>query len=50
MLDNVVKNYRQWRNYRDTVDELNRLSNRDLNDLGISRADITSIAREAARV
>ncbi|PLW76023.1 DUF1127 domain-containing protein [Cohaesibacter celericrescens] len=48
MLDNVVKNYRQWRHFRDTVDELNRLSNRDLNDLGISRADITAIARDAA--
>ncbi len=48
MLDNVVKNYRQWRNFRDTVDELNRLSNRDLNDLGINRSDITSIARQAA--
>ncbi|SNY91737.1 Uncharacterized conserved protein YjiS, DUF1127 family [Cohaesibacter sp. ES.047] len=48
MLDNVVKNYRQWRNYRDTVEELNRLSNRDLNDLGISRADITTIARDAS--
>ena len=47
MFDRVVHNYRQWRNFRDTVDELNRLSNRDLNDLGISRADITAIAREA---
>ena len=48
MIDAVVKNYRQWRNFRDTVDELNRLSNRDLNDLGISRGDISVIAREAA--
>ncbi|WP_316858750.1 DUF1127 domain-containing protein [uncultured Cohaesibacter sp.] len=48
MIDAVVKNYRQWRNYRDTVDELNRLSARDLNDLGISRGDINEIAREAA--
>lgn len=47
MFDTVVKNYRQWRSYRETVDELNRLSNRDLNDLGISRADITFIARKS---
>ena len=47
MIDTVVKSYRQWRDYRDTVDELSRLSNRDLNDLGISRADITFIARKA---
>ncbi|SFN90516.1 DUF1127 domain-containing protein [uncultured Cohaesibacter sp.] len=48
MMNTVVKNYRQWRNYRDTVEELNRLSTRDLNDLGISRSDISDIAREAA--
>ncbi|SFO71128.1 protein of unknown function [Cohaesibacter marisflavi] len=48
MINTVVENYRQWRNYRDTVDELARLSNRDLGELGISRGDITEIAREAA--
>lgn len=48
MFDTVVKNYRQWRTYRETVGELSRLSNRDLNDLGISRADITFVARRAA--
>lgn len=48
MFESIAKNYRQWRTYRDTVDELNRLSNRDLNDLGISRADITFVARKAA--
>ena len=48
MINTVVENYRQWRNYRDTVDELARLSNRDLSELGISRSDINDIAREAA--
>ena len=34
--------------FRETYEELDRLSDRDLNDLGIGRSDITRIAREAA--
>ncbi|WP_240643486.1 DUF1127 domain-containing protein [Paracoccus siganidrum] len=34
--------------YRQTVRELNALTARDLNDLGISRSMIPSLAREAA--
>lgn len=34
--------------YRETAKELNALSTRDLADLGISRAEIPFIAREAA--
>lgn len=44
---NIVRNYRNWRRYRDTVTELSRLSNRELSDLGISRGDIASVARSA---
>lgn len=33
---------------KSTENELNRLSDRELNDLGISRFDIASIARETA--
>ncbi len=46
MLDTVVQNYRQWRNFRDTVDNLNRLSNREC-EVSISRADVTQAARRA---
>ncbi|SFO57157.1 protein of unknown function [Cohaesibacter marisflavi] len=46
MLDTVVQNYRQWRNFRDTVDNLNRLSNREC-EVSISRADVTQTARRA---
>ena len=35
-----------WRSYNRTVHELNSLSNRDLNDLGITRGDIRAIAME----
>ena len=44
---NLIRNYRNWRRYRDTVSELSRLSNRELNDLGISRGDIQFVARKA---
>ena len=44
---NVYQNYRKWRRYRDTLNELNRLSNRELNDLGIARGNIEQIARSA---
>ncbi|MBZ0164413.1 MAG: DUF1127 domain-containing protein [Notoacmeibacter sp.] len=43
----IVRNYRNWRRYRETVNELSRLSNRELNDLGISRYDIPFVARKA---
>ncbi len=36
----------QDRAYRTTVDELSALSNRDLLDMGIDRADIDTIARQ----
>lgn len=44
---NLIRDYRNWRRYRQTVSELSRLSNRELNDLGINRADIPFVARKA---
>lgn len=44
---NLLRNYRNWRAYRDTVNELGRLSNRQLSDLGINRSEIAAIARKA---
>lgn len=43
----LIQNYRNWRRYRETVNELSRLSNRELNDLGIARGEIPSVARRA---
>lgn len=43
-LKNFVADYRL---YRQTLTELNALSDRDLADLSIGRADIGRIAREA---
>jgi uncharacterized protein YjiS (DUF1127 family) len=45
---NIVRSYTNWRRYRETCAELNRLSHRELADLGISRSDIPTIARRAA--
>lgn len=44
---NIIRSFNNWRRYRDTVSELNRLSNRELGDLGISRSDIPYIARKS---
>ena len=44
---NLIRNYRNWRRYRETVSELSRLSNRELQDLGISRSDIPNVARRS---
>jgi len=35
-----------YRAYRKTLEELDNLTDRDLNDLGLARADIPRIARE----
>jgi uncharacterized protein YjiS (DUF1127 family) len=42
---NIVGKFKEWRSYRRTVRELSRLSNRELQDLGINRADIPFVAR-----
>ncbi|MBT9371730.1 DUF1127 domain-containing protein [Rhizobium sp. CSW-27] len=42
---NVARTLNNWRKYRQTVTELGRMSNRELNDLGIARSDIHRIAR-----
>ena len=35
-----------WRRYREAVRELSQMSDHELADIGISRCDIESIARE----
>ena len=47
MTNRLFTSYRNWRRYRETYNELMRLSNRELNDLGINRADIPTIARQS---
>lgn len=40
--------YKSWRVYRNTVNELSDLTDRDLADLGIHRSEINGIAMDAA--
>lgn len=44
---NIAQKITTWRKYRETVNELGRMSDRELNDLGIGRADIRRVARTA---
>lgn len=42
---NLLENFRNWRRYQRTVDELSRLSNRELADIGIRRDEIRNFAK-----
>ncbi len=42
------QSYQNWRKYRNTCAELYRMSDRELNDIGIGRGDIPFVARRAA--
>ena len=43
----VVRTVNNWINYRRAVNELGRLSSRELRDLGISRDEIPAVVRAA---
>ena len=44
----IAERLARYRTYRQTVNELASLSDRELADLGLSRADIGAVARDAA--
>ncbi|PVB63688.1 DUF1127 domain-containing protein [Labrenzia sp. 011] len=48
MFDTVRQKYSNWVSYRRAVDELSRLSTRELSDLGINRSDIHFVARRSS--
>ncbi len=45
----VLRRVQRWLTYRETLQELENLSDNALSDLGISRMDIKEIARRATR-
>ena len=45
---NLAQRFEQYRAYRSTVSELAMLTDRELADFGIARADIHGIAQNAA--
>jgi uncharacterized protein YjiS (DUF1127 family) len=47
-LSHLVGVYRQWRRYNRSLRELNRLGDRELADIGITRGDIPRVAWESS--
>ncbi|WP_421849179.1 DUF1127 domain-containing protein [Oricola sp.] len=45
---NIANSFFAWRRYRATLNQLNRLTARELDDLGINRGDITDVARRVS--
>ena len=45
---NVARSFNNWMKFRQTVAELGRMTSRELQDLGIDRADIRRVARASA--
>lgn len=43
------QSFNRWRLYRRTCNELGAMSERELNDLGITRSDIPFVARQSLR-
>ena len=43
----LMTDFANYRSYRKTVSELQKLTGRELDDLGINRSSITASAREA---
>jgi uncharacterized protein YjiS (DUF1127 family) len=47
-LKTIAEKFSAWRRYREALRELSDLTNRELNDIGISRDEIRAVAREHA--
>ena len=45
----LIRLFRTWWRYDESVRELSRLSDRELADIGISRSEISKIAWDSAR-
>ena len=48
LLSHLVDIFRQWRRYNESLRELNRLADRELADIGMTRGDITRVAWESS--
>jgi uncharacterized protein YjiS (DUF1127 family) len=49
MFASLIRFLREWRRYNQSLNELSRLGDRELADIGISRSDIQRVAWGAAR-
>lgn len=48
MLTNIVRFFREWKRYNQSRNELNRLGDRELADIGINRSEIERVAWNAS--
>lgn len=48
MFASIVRFFREWRRYNQSLSELSRLGDRELADIGISRSEIQRVAWNAA--
>ena len=46
LIKTLTSKYSAWRRFRESVRELSRLSDRELNDLGIGRSDIVTVCKQ----
>jgi uncharacterized protein YjiS (DUF1127 family) len=49
MFTSIVRVRQDWRRYNQSLSELNRLGDRELADIGISRSDIPRVAWSASQ-
>lgn len=49
MFASLIRFLREWKRYNQSLNELSRLGDRELADIGISRSDIPRVAWGAAR-
>lgn len=49
MLATIVRLIREWKRYNQSLNELSRLGDRELADIGISRSEIRHVAWSAAQ-
>lgn len=49
MFANLVRLFQAWKRYNQSVNELSRLGDRELADIGISRSDIQRVAWTASK-
>jgi uncharacterized protein YjiS (DUF1127 family) len=49
MFTALVRFIQSWKNYNRSLNELNRLGDRELADIGVSRSDIPRLAWNAAQ-
>jgi hypothetical protein len=49
-LKSITEKFNAWRRYRTSVRELSQLTDRELRDLGLTRAEIESVARKSVGI